>query len=261
MAAIARAGKPATYAARHVCAAMNMCTHPASRITPRHLKCMHPVPPCVVHSEAVWREPRPPWSAFREDSFGIGSLRFVNASHAHYAWNRSACEGTDDPSHINFNRTCESIMWDKTSFCPQGDCRDNSVFASIQSDSMWIVRPRSLPGAVGSCPSDLLELTPKTACTVVELTSSSAPLSSAPNKMSFPALVGTPPDTGLKRGPGQTFWWVWIIITAIGGIMLGATLTALCMLRKLASSTRGREQLLPDAEDTHASNTSFYSVK
>ena len=219
----------------------------------------------MVHSEAVWREPRPPWSAFREDSFGIGGLRFVNASHAHYAWNRSACEGTEDPSHINFNRTCESIMWDAGSFCPEGNCRDNSAFAAVQSDSTWIVRPRSLPGA-GSCPSDL-GLTPETACSVVELPSSLAPSSSA-FEIVIPALnIENTTDERPKRGPGQTFWWVWIIITAIGGAMVGATLTALFMLCKLTSSKGGREQLLPATEDTQESNQynqppyGFYSLK
>ena len=201
------------------------------------------------HSEAVWRKPRPPWSAFREDSFGIGGLRFKNASHAHFTWNRSACEGTDDPAHINFNRTCESIMWDSHSICPQGVCRDNSVFASVQSDSRWIVRPRSSPGAE-SCPSDT-ELTPKTACSVVELASPSASLSPP----SSPALVGIPRDEGL----GQNSWWVWIIITAVGSGALGVscTLFTISMLRKFARSKKGSEQLLPYTEDAHASDNRF----
>jgi hypothetical protein len=56
-----------------------------------------------------WLEPQPDWSAYRESSFGVGTLEVVNASHARYEWHRHSCQGSDDPHNINFNQTCESI--------------------------------------------------------------------------------------------------------------------------------------------------------
>ena len=38
-----------------------------------------------------WNTPQPPWSAFREGSFGSGQLEVHNATHARWQWRRSAC--------------------------------------------------------------------------------------------------------------------------------------------------------------------------
>jgi hypothetical protein len=35
--------------------------------------------------------PQPEWSAYRESSFGVGSLALHNATHAYYNWTRDAC--------------------------------------------------------------------------------------------------------------------------------------------------------------------------
>ncbi|KAL3913979.1 MAG: hypothetical protein SGPRY_007789, partial [Prymnesium sp.] len=108
-----------------------------------------------------WREPQPQWSVFRESSFGVGRLQIMNATHAHFSWNRSACEGSQDPTHINFNRSCESILWDAPT-----QPHDNSRFASVESDSTWIVRRRA-SGA--ECPNPSVQrLKPSEACTVIE---------------------------------------------------------------------------------------------
>ena len=157
-----------------------------------------------------WREPQPAWSAFRESSFGVGSMRFVNSSHAYYSWRRSACQGSDDPSDINFNRTCESIV---------GSTVDNSAFSSVLSDSMWIVRPRPLPDAA-ACPAPSV-LTPETACSVEALP---PPPSAAPPPVPSPPA---PQDGGSARfGVGA------VVGTGIGGVALGAALaTALPLLR------------------------------
>lgn len=56
-----------------------------------------------------WLSEQPEWSAYRESSFGVGTLQLLNASHARYEWHRHACQGSNDPSNINFNQTCESI--------------------------------------------------------------------------------------------------------------------------------------------------------
>jgi hypothetical protein len=49
----------------------------------------------------------PLWSAFRESSFGVGSLVFENATAAEYSWHRHAC-GSDVPGAdgMNFSDTC-----------------------------------------------------------------------------------------------------------------------------------------------------------
>ena len=82
-----------------------------------------------------YREPQPMWSAFREGSFGIGMLELVNASHAYFHWNRTACESATSPDHISFNATCESIL--------ASGQRDNSN-NSARSDYVWLIRPLSL---------------------------------------------------------------------------------------------------------------------
>ena len=48
--------------------------------------------PGLVGTYIPWRDPQPDWSVFRESSFGVGRLLIVNSTHAHYVWNRSACE-------------------------------------------------------------------------------------------------------------------------------------------------------------------------
>jgi len=55
-----------------------------------------------------WLEPQPEWSAYRESSFGVGTLDLLNATHARYAWHRHSCQGSAEPDNINFNKSCES---------------------------------------------------------------------------------------------------------------------------------------------------------
>ena len=49
--------------------------------------------------EAAWVEPHPPWSAFRESSFGVGALDIINETHASYAWHRDACGAATAPHY------------------------------------------------------------------------------------------------------------------------------------------------------------------
>ena len=82
-----------------------------------------------------WLEDQPEWSAFRESSFGVGSLRIVNSTHAHYKWERSACESSDGmKEHISFDEHCISVAFNVT---------DPSEFPTATSDSAWIVRSES----------------------------------------------------------------------------------------------------------------------
>ncbi|KAL1527161.1 hypothetical protein AB1Y20_015841 [Prymnesium parvum] len=147
-----------------------------------------------------WREPQPEWSAFRESSFGIGALQFVNATHASYEWRRSACEGSSEPGHINFNRTCESILWDAP-----GQPRDNSATASVRADVAWLERRRA-----ACAPPPVRRLTPQSACTV----------RGAPPP-SYPPPPPPPPRDAARFGVGA------LVGVAVGGAAVGGALAAL----------------------------------
>ena len=95
-------------------------------------------------------EPPPDWSAFREASFGIGSLVLHNATHAELSWHRSACEVAGRPSNIDFDEGCSTVVWGP------GGHSDNSEMPTRRSDSTWLVRPavRIHPSADGCTPPD-----------------------------------------------------------------------------------------------------------
>ena len=95
-------------------------------------------------------EPAPDWSAFREASFGIGSLVLHNATHAELSWHRSACEVAGRPSNIDFDEGCSTVVWGP------GGHSDNSEMPTRRSDSTWLVRPavRIHPSADGCTPPD-----------------------------------------------------------------------------------------------------------
>jgi len=93
-----------------------------------------------------WREPQPVWSAFREASFGVGTLLLINETHALYNWSRSACEDPASPDHINFNMTCEGMTWGL-----MGDHMDGPSFSTVASDMTYIVRPRDRLPPSSSC--------------------------------------------------------------------------------------------------------------
>jgi hypothetical protein len=68
------------------------------------------------------------WSAFREDSFGVGQIEFLNDTVAAFNWHRHAC-GSDSPTdyYMNFSDSCVS---------PQ----DNSAQRMLTSDKVNIIR-------------------------------------------------------------------------------------------------------------------------
>jgi len=45
-----------------------------------------------------WNEPQPIWSAFREMSFGVGSLEVISDTEAKYSWHRDSCGAGVDPA-------------------------------------------------------------------------------------------------------------------------------------------------------------------
>lgn len=93
-----------------------------------------------------YRVPQPEWSAFREASFGVGSLKLANATHALFRWERTACEAPNTPDHTNFNATCESIL--------ASGFRDNSN-NTARSDEVWLDR-RARIGCARKTPSPSL---------------------------------------------------------------------------------------------------------
>ena len=187
-----------------------MC--PLPRLTARALPCR-----CADEGTYIpWREPQPPWSEFRESSFGVGGLRILNESHAQYSWQRSSCEGSEDPTHINFNQSCESILWNQ-----YGRPVDNSQFANVTSDVAWIVRPRPLPNP-GLCPLPG-DLSPQTACSVVLL-----PLPPSPPEPPSPPPQPSPPQPPPSL-PAQFGLGV-VVGTAVAGTVCGGALVALALL-------------------------------
>lgn len=43
----------------------------------------------------TWARPQPPWSLFRESSFGVGKIEFLDDNTARYEWRRHSCENAD----------------------------------------------------------------------------------------------------------------------------------------------------------------------
>lgn len=76
------------------------------------------------------------WSAFREGSFGIGSLEFYDSITANYSWHRHACESDQPGAYgMNFSDSCVTPT-------------DNSDQRMLTSDSALIVRP-----SIDRCPN------------------------------------------------------------------------------------------------------------
>jgi acid phosphatase type 7 len=85
-----------------------------------------------------WLVPQPSWSAFRESSFGVAGLEFLNDTTASYSWHRHACQsngGTGDYYHVNFSDSCISPG-------------DNSAYRMLTSDVAYISRP-----SIDKCPN------------------------------------------------------------------------------------------------------------
>jgi hypothetical protein len=81
-----------------------------------------------------FKVPAPEWSAFRQASFGSGTLKLVNESHAFWTWTRVACATTSNLSNPDAHWIA---VWDAASCASTGD---NSDAARKPSDEAWIVR-------------------------------------------------------------------------------------------------------------------------
>jgi len=81
-----------------------------------------------------WYMPQPPWSAFRQSTFGVGLLTFHNATHAWYNWSRVACASLNaSADHINFaSDDCHSRSYHYD--------EDNAEDPYANQDGTWIVR-------------------------------------------------------------------------------------------------------------------------
>ena len=81
-----------------------------------------------------FKVPAPDWSAFRQSSFGAGTLKLVNETHAFWSWTRVACATTanvtDPDAHWDVN-------WDAERCASSGD---NSVLPHEPKDEAWIIR-------------------------------------------------------------------------------------------------------------------------
>ena len=94
-----------------------------------------------------WVHPQPLYSAFREGSFGTGSLRLINATHAFYNWSRSACEAPTGDEHVTFSSSCVSSS-------SKYGVTDNAEHPLVASDAVWIVRPLVRVGSLTCPPAD-----------------------------------------------------------------------------------------------------------
>lgn len=81
-----------------------------------------------------FKVPPPDWSAFRQASFGSGTLQLVNESHALWSWKRVACASTDNVTDPDAHW---AAVWDAASCASTGD---NSEAARKPADDAWIVR-------------------------------------------------------------------------------------------------------------------------
>ncbi|OLP85966.1 Purple acid phosphatase 18 [Symbiodinium microadriaticum] len=117
-----------------------------------------------------WKLPQPPWSAFREASYGPGMLTVLNATHAEWKWHRVACvyenkdhhpvnlsKFTYDGSRQSLGRTrpITAYIWDGASGPSEGPpCAtesDNSEQKFEASDMVMLVRnPGRCPNKGGA---------------------------------------------------------------------------------------------------------------
>jgi UDP-2,3-diacylglucosamine pyrophosphatase LpxH len=81
----------------------------------------------------------PSWTAFRENSFGIGALTILDANTANYSWHRHACGSSNAADyHMNFSEYCSS----------PGDLSDQYM---LTSDNVLLSRPSK-----SACPNKYL---------------------------------------------------------------------------------------------------------
>ncbi len=71
----------------------------------------------------------PVWSAFREASFGVGELIFLNGSQGNFSWHRHGCgSNTKGALGMNFSNNCVTPY-------------DGSAQRMLTSDSFFLIRP------------------------------------------------------------------------------------------------------------------------
>ena len=195
-------------------------THPVADMVANEMGAVHLNLGCGGNREGAsfdYEQPQPEWSAFRESSFGIGTLRIVNATHARLEWHRTACESADSPEHETFNASCHSIEPIETA-SQQSDTRpgirmrlqheDASGYSWVASESTWIVRHRGRP-ALGTMGEEALQSRESSSISSVETIQgresssfSSALENGVPSKSNIEQHVTT--DTLIHTIPVQT---------------------------------------------------------
>ncbi len=83
-----------------------------------------------------YREP-PPWSAFREPSFGAGWLTIKNSTHARFHWRRTGCESANGADHIDLNASCYVRL---ANGAPSPTPSSPDSYSALSSDGSWLVR-------------------------------------------------------------------------------------------------------------------------
>ena len=132
------------------------------------------------------------WSAFREASFGVGSIKIHNATHAYLSWNRHACDDVDINTlglYGGANSTNNYAMNFNAATCASAG--DNGLFSMTSSDAVWVVKPSAI-----ACPNKYIS----TAATF--------------SPTGFP--TSTP--TTASSGPVSFWLWLWLLIQAFLGL-------------------------------------------
>ena len=86
---------------------------------------------------ATWMTPQPSWSAFREGSFGAGSLTVHNDTHMTWKWERNACVHQDGTTDLN--QTYWSMRDGESASSCQTD-EDKSANALVAVDTYVFVK-------------------------------------------------------------------------------------------------------------------------
>ena len=88
-----------------------------------------------------WIDPQPEWSAFREGSFGAGSLLIHNDTHATWEWRRTTCVA---------NSTADASYFEKT-----GNASSCRTIPDVSAQAMQPVDVVVLRRDVATCPNKL----------------------------------------------------------------------------------------------------------
>ena len=172
---------------------------------------------CFFFCSPTPEEGQPRWSAYRQPAFGQGLLTFINETHAHWQWNRSALlkAYTNQSYHwIAVTGSCRWWCWKGLSQAHPCDC----LYGWRRNDSQPLFQTSGLTGCYGCNEIQALSLqfgagiwmlqrpTTQTMCTSSETgRASTLPATALPWRPSFlpmqPAMSTSRPPTLLPPLP------------------------------------------------------------